>query len=218
MDRERLEELIDTQMYRCDLARKPRLFYKRRVSDAVAATVPGSPWRTYIREHRRYVESMVCCDGAQASTLQLLPFTDGTPEDAKALAYVVIDIWYAEGMDDESYAYSDRHPAGAVFNEQDQPIREAWQRSGKGEQWLTSSVVSLAIEICKTYNFALMPILADALQDAGCDLQPVLSFCRGPGPFRQGCWLLSWIAYYGAGFGLPPANLWPGPTPFPLRG
>ena len=35
-----------------------------------------------------------------------------------------------------------------------------------------------------------MPILADALQDAGCDNEDILSHCRGEGPHVRGCWVL----------------------------
>ena len=35
-----------------------------------------------------------------------------------------------------------------------------------------------------------MPILADALQDAGCDNLDVLGHCRGPGPHARGCWVV----------------------------
>ena len=39
-------------------------------------------------------------------------------------------------------------------------------------------------------DFAAMPILADALQDAGCDHEDILSHCRGPGPHVRGCWVI----------------------------
>ncbi|AMV28155.1 hypothetical protein VT84_27360 [Gemmata sp. SH-PL17] len=35
-----------------------------------------------------------------------------------------------------------------------------------------------------------MPILADALQDAGCDNDDILSHCRGEGPHVRGCWVV----------------------------
>jgi hypothetical protein len=39
-------------------------------------------------------------------------------------------------------------------------------------------------------DFGAMPILADALQDAGCASDDVLSHCRGPGPHVRGCWVV----------------------------
>jgi len=55
-------------------------------------------------------------------------------------------------------------------------------------EWLTSTVVSLATGIYIEKAFDRMPILADALQDAGCDDEQVLGHCRGSGPHTRGCW------------------------------
>lgn len=45
--------------------------------------------------------------------------------------------------------------------------------------WLTSTVVALAGCIYDQRAFDQMPILADALMDAGCDSEPLLRHCRG---------------------------------------
>jgi len=54
--------------------------------------------------------------------------------------------------------------------------------------WLTSDVVALATGIYADRAFDRMPILADALQDAGCDNEEVLDHCRSGGPHVRGCW------------------------------
>ena len=56
--------------------------------------------------------------------------------------------------------------------------------------WLTSTVVALASGIYADRAFDRLPILADALQDAGCDNADVLGHCRGPGPHVRGCWVV----------------------------
>ena len=56
--------------------------------------------------------------------------------------------------------------------------------------WLTSTVLALANGIYEERAFDRMPILADALQDAGCDNNDILQHCRGPGPHVRGCFLL----------------------------
>lgn len=38
--------------------------------------------------------------------------------------------------------------------------------------------------------FDLLPILADALQEAGCTDAAILEHCRGPGPHVRGCWVV----------------------------
>jgi hypothetical protein len=56
--------------------------------------------------------------------------------------------------------------------------------------WLTSDVLALARGIYEERAFDRMPILADALQDAGCDNDDVLNHCRGSGPHVRGCWVV----------------------------
>lgn len=56
--------------------------------------------------------------------------------------------------------------------------------------WLTSTVVSLAEGIYAERAFDRMPILADALMDAGCDNEEVLNHCRSDGVHVRGCWLI----------------------------
>jgi hypothetical protein len=56
--------------------------------------------------------------------------------------------------------------------------------------WLTSTVRTLAAGIDAGRAFDRMPILADALQDAGADNEDVLDHCRGPGPHAHGCWVV----------------------------
>ena len=56
--------------------------------------------------------------------------------------------------------------------------------------WLTSTVVGLAAAIYDARAFHDLPILADALQDCGCDDEAVLAHCRGAGPHARGCWVV----------------------------
>jgi hypothetical protein len=59
--------------------------------------------------------------------------------------------------------------------------------------WLTSTVVSLARQMYEARDFSPMPILADALQDAGCDNADILNHCRSNGPHVRGCWVVDLI-------------------------
>ncbi len=56
--------------------------------------------------------------------------------------------------------------------------------------WRTDTAVTLARQMYEAREFSAMPILADALQDAGCDDEDVLDHCRGGGPHARGCWVL----------------------------
>lgn len=59
--------------------------------------------------------------------------------------------------------------------------------------WVTDTAKALARDMHERQTFAAMPILADALQDAGCDDPFVLEHCRGPGPHARGCWVLDQV-------------------------
>jgi len=54
--------------------------------------------------------------------------------------------------------------------------------------WLTTTVVSLAQAIYEQRAFDRLPILADALEDAGCDSSDILTHCQQPGEHVRGCW------------------------------
>jgi hypothetical protein len=56
--------------------------------------------------------------------------------------------------------------------------------------WLTSTAIQLARGIYDDRAFDRMPILADALQDAGCENATILDHCRGPGPHARGCFVV----------------------------
>jgi len=76
-------------------------------------------------------------------------------------------------------------------------IRELFRTSNHpatlDPSWLTSTVTALAWQMYESRDFGAMPILADALQDAGCDSADVLGHCRGPGPHVRGCWVVDLV-------------------------
>ncbi len=56
--------------------------------------------------------------------------------------------------------------------------------------WNGGTVVKIAQGIYEERAFDRMPILADALEDAGCDDADLLAHCREPGDHVCGCWAL----------------------------
>jgi hypothetical protein len=59
--------------------------------------------------------------------------------------------------------------------------------------WFTSTVRDLAAHIYESREFSAMPILADALQDAGCNDEQILMHCRANKSHARGCWVLDAI-------------------------
>ncbi|MBP3957234.1 hypothetical protein J8F10_18390 [Gemmata sp. G18] len=59
--------------------------------------------------------------------------------------------------------------------------------------WLTSTVTALANGIYTEKAFDRLPILADALMDAGCSHDDLLNHLRSDGPHVRGCWALDLV-------------------------
>jgi hypothetical protein len=59
--------------------------------------------------------------------------------------------------------------------------------------WNEGMIPSLAQAIYDDRTFDRLPILADALEDAGCTERTILDHCHGPGPHVRGCWVVDLI-------------------------
>jgi hypothetical protein len=60
--------------------------------------------------------------------------------------------------------------------------------------WRTSTVLSLASQMYESRDFGAMPILADALQDAGCASEDILDHCRDAKQVHvRGCWVVDLV-------------------------
>jgi hypothetical protein len=59
--------------------------------------------------------------------------------------------------------------------------------------WNDGTVRRIAEGIYEERAFDRLPILADALLDAGCDDEELLAHCRGEGPHVRGCWAVDLI-------------------------
>jgi hypothetical protein len=58
------------------------------------------------------------------------------------------------------------------------------------ESCKSATVIQFAQQIYEDRAFDRLPILADALEDAGCTNPAILDHCRGPGPHARGCWVV----------------------------
>ena len=110
--------------------------------------------------------------------------------DAAEIVYLTADAF----ISGDDLAYTARYCAKTYFHAD--PV--AWLRDVFGNpfrpvvfapEWRTDTAVTLARQMYESREFGAMPILADALQDAGCDSADVLDHCRGPGPHVRGCWV-----------------------------
>jgi hypothetical protein len=60
--------------------------------------------------------------------------------------------------------------------------------------WRTDTAVSLANQMYESRDFGAMPILADALQDVGCEDEAILHHCRDANQVHvRGCWVVDLV-------------------------
>lgn len=113
---------------------------------------------------------------------------------AAAVCYAVLpnEIWGAVGYFWEiDPAEKSRH-ADVLRDLLGNPFRPvsvepAWLSWGRG------TIPNLAQGIYDERAFDRLPVLADALEEAGCASADILAHCRGPGPHARGCWVVDLI-------------------------
>ena len=107
-------------------------------------------------------------DGFHGSPLisrALISATVGNPKQQKYASQLLRDI------------FSNR-PIRSV------PLAPSWLH------WNGGTVAKLARTIYDDCCFDDLPILADALEEAGCTETAILEHCLGPGPHVRGCWVV----------------------------
>jgi hypothetical protein len=63
--------------------------------------------------------------------------------------------------------------------------------------WDGGTLGRLARVLYEEGQFGDLPVLADALEDAGCTDETVLGHCRAPGGHVRGCWVLDLLVERG---------------------
>ncbi|MGH7171271.1 MAG: hypothetical protein ACRELG_13415 [Gemmataceae bacterium] len=56
--------------------------------------------------------------------------------------------------------------------------------------WHCGLLVSMAQKMYDSRDFSDIPVLADALEEAGCSDQDIVDHCRQPGEHVRGCWIV----------------------------
>jgi hypothetical protein len=59
--------------------------------------------------------------------------------------------------------------------------------------WHDGLLVSMAQQMHESGDFTDLPILADALEEAGCQDQDILGYCRSGGEHVRGCWVVDLV-------------------------
>jgi hypothetical protein len=94
--------------------------------------------------------------------------------------------WEDHTWDNESYAQ------GALLRDVVNPFHAPALEAAL-LRWQDGTIPGLAQAIYDERAFDRLPILADALEEAGCTDRVLLDHCRGPGPHVRGCWAVDAI-------------------------
>jgi hypothetical protein len=108
------------------------------------------------------------------------------------------DFPYLANPDVEVYSFEHLGAEAAEKWEQCLLLREIFGNPFRpvdfAPEWRTDTAVSLAKQIYDSRDFSAMPILADALQDAGCDNDDILNHCRDTSSTHvRGCWVVDLV-------------------------
>ena len=161
--------------------------------EAVCDPTPGlSPYTMPSTDSERAGMAVECARSVvgyatRVTAAAVIPFGSMLRRLAEAAAYAAFDV------SDPAFTASDMAEDGArigqavllrdIFGNPFRPIEA-------DPKWLTSAVVGLARAIYDGRAFDLMPILADALEEAGCDNPDVLNHWRQPSEHVRGCWVV----------------------------
>lgn len=107
-------------------------------------------------------------------------------------------VAFAEGPDTQEQAYQ-----AALVRDIFGPL--PFRRVAFAPAWRTPAAVALSRSMYEGQRFENLPLLGDALEEAGCADPDVLNHCRRSGVHVKGCWVLDLV--------LDPGELPPGPDP-----
>jgi hypothetical protein len=176
---------------RCDLGRKHML---------LAYGVLRRYWDRLDPAARETLSALEAFEGAPdrplspplgdfSNVMDLLGEYQGAAEGETAMALWLVGGWWPEvrrRWEGQELPASWRPLFEDVFGDAFRPV--AFESA-----WRTDTAGSLARQMYESCEFSLMPILADALQDAGCVDAQLLRHCRGPGPHIRGCWAVDLV-------------------------
>jgi hypothetical protein len=111
-----------------------------------------------------------------------LRFATSTARQAAYVAYMV----------DAAAGVRERAVQADLLRDLFNPFRPAAPEPGS-PGWDRGAVGKIVRMIYQERRFGDLPILADAIEEAGCDDEEILGHCRQPGGHVRGCWVVDLI-------------------------
>jgi hypothetical protein len=171
-------------------------------------------WRLLVaEEHRNLVELAEWVADGKSHAMELLPWIERgvavedtlqggemyaasaagwvcEPAIGDGIGFALEDLFDATVNDPDDLEEEHIHQKALLLDIFGNPFRPV----AFDPRWRSESVVALARTAYDTRNFSLLPILADALEDAGCDSAEVLTHLRQPDAVHvRGCWAVDGV-------------------------
>ena len=167
----------------------------------------GRGRRTALETAERYADGQAGWWGTLAGEFLALPDTHWERDPGRAertAVYVAVRPW-GRGPDGDGVAAAalvarmtdaggDREPRAGSADLARDILGNPYRPVAFDPRWLTTDVLALARGIYDDRAFDRLPILADALMDAGCEDEQVLAHCRSEGRMCAGAGWWTWCS------------------------
>ena len=165
--------------------------YADGLSDRVALAVAHSATRDFCRRVNASANYAGYCAACAATEVSGLDFKQGFDRclycaDCASLASAAL-LRNPKGLIDETIRADEKAHQSHLFRD---IFGNPFRPVSFNPAWRTDTAVSLARQMYESREFGAMPILADALQDAGCEDEQMLTHCRDANQVHvRGCWV-----------------------------
>jgi hypothetical protein len=127
-----------------------------------------------------------------------------TPEGPFSTGYravSAVDFFYGgDGWETYCHRYRDEKEKAAQRGLLEDVVGNPFRTPAWDPAWATPAVAALATAAYEdralpsgALDAALLAVLADALEEAGCTDRPLLDHCRNGGPHVRGCWAVDLV-------------------------
>ena len=157
-----------------------------RAAHAAACAAGEAIRRTHVPRPAADFSVTVAANAAQAAAM-----TAHRQSGARGVAGLVFStVYYGVGLNDEARRDAERAAhlelVRCVFGDTLRPV-------AFDPAWRTPAAVALARTAYEERRFQELPLLADALEEAGCTDEAILEHCCNPGPHIRGCWAVDLV-------------------------
>jgi hypothetical protein len=181
-DKRSRQAVEEAERYADGAADWPALRAARAAAVAACEAVRNRP----LARRGVHFSSTVAANAAQAAAM-----TAHRQSGARGVAGLVFStVYYGVGLNDEGRRDAERAAhlelVRCVFGDTLRPV-------AFDPAWRTPGAVALARTAYEERRFQDLPLLADALEEAGCSDEAILEHCRGPSPHVRGCWAVDLV-------------------------